>query len=116
MATIRILMQVVWCATVAGFAAWLCGRASDDVFITYRFARSLHSGQGLVFNPGERTFGISDPAVGIALAGLARLTGLEIPALGTGSVEPAPADPNSSVPGLALASATKSLTVVAGTD
>jgi arabinofuranosyltransferase len=33
---------------------------SDDAYISYRYARHLASGQGLVFNPGERVEGFSN--------------------------------------------------------
>ena len=33
---------------------------SDDAFISYRYARNLVSGQGLVFNPGERVEGYTN--------------------------------------------------------
>jgi hypothetical protein len=59
------------------------GQATDDIYITYRYAANLARGRGLVFNPGERVFGTSDPGVAVLLAGLHRATGLAIPMLGT---------------------------------
>jgi len=35
--------------------------AAEDAYITFRFARNLANGFGLVFNPGERVFGFSSP-------------------------------------------------------
>jgi hypothetical protein len=35
--------------------------ASEDAYITFRFARNLVAGNGLVFNPNERVFGFSSP-------------------------------------------------------
>jgi len=70
-------------ALLAGFAVRLAGRATDDMYITYRYAQNLAAGRGLVFNPGERIFGITDPGVAILLAGAHRATGLAIPLLGT---------------------------------
>lgn len=35
--------------------------ASEDAYITFRFARNLASGGGLVYNPGARVFGFSSP-------------------------------------------------------
>jgi hypothetical protein len=35
--------------------------ASEDAYITFRFARNLASGNGLVYNPGTRVFGFSSP-------------------------------------------------------
>jgi len=41
----------------------------DDAYITFRYARNLAQGQGLVFNPGERVFGCTTPLYGLLLAG-----------------------------------------------
>ncbi|HJX62366.1 MAG TPA: hypothetical protein VJ860_00265 [Polyangia bacterium] len=46
--------------------AWTC----DDAFISYRYAKHLVEGQGLVFNPGERVEGISNPLFTLLLAGM----------------------------------------------
>jgi hypothetical protein len=35
--------------------------AAEDAYITFRFARNLATGHGLVFNLGERVFGFSSP-------------------------------------------------------
>ncbi|HVP14617.1 MAG TPA: hypothetical protein VMS88_03675 [Terriglobales bacterium] len=35
--------------------------ASEDAYITFRYARDFASGFGLVYNPGERVFGFSSP-------------------------------------------------------
>lgn len=49
--------------------AWVC----DDAFISFRYAAHLVAGEGLVFNPGERVEGFSNPswttlmALGLAL-------------------------------------------------
>jgi hypothetical protein len=72
-----------WAALAALAVARLAGQAADDIYITYRYAYNLAHGRGLVFNPGERVFGVSDPGVAILLAGLHRVTGLPIPDLGT---------------------------------
>lgn len=48
----------------------------DDAFISYRYARNLASGAGLVMNPGERVEGISN-LPWTALLGLAAAAGLE---------------------------------------
>ena len=43
----------------------------DDAFISFRYARNLASGHGLVFNPGhERVEGFTNPLWVLALAGL----------------------------------------------
>ncbi len=46
---------------------------SDDAFITFRYARNLASGQGLVYNPGERVEGYTNFLEVVILAGLHRL-------------------------------------------
>lgn len=78
---------------LAGWAGWLgiagvvaarfAGRAGDDIYITYRYAYNLAHGRGLVFNVGERVFGVSDPGLALLLAGLHATTGAPIPILGT---------------------------------
>jgi hypothetical protein len=35
--------------------------ANEDAYITFRYARNLAAGEGLVYNPGERVFGVSSP-------------------------------------------------------
>ncbi len=35
--------------------------ASEDAYITFRYARNFASGNGLVYNPGERVMGFSSP-------------------------------------------------------
>ena len=43
--------------------AWLAEAAwflTDDAFISFRYARNLLEGNGLVFNPGERVEGYSN--------------------------------------------------------
>jgi len=65
------------------FVFKLGGTGQDDFFITYRYAQNLAHGDGLVFNPGERHFGVTEPGLALLLAGLHRLTGLPIPWLGT---------------------------------
>jgi hypothetical protein len=72
-----------WAALAVAVSARFAGQATDDIYITYRYAANLAHGRGLVFNPGERVFGTSDPGVALLLAGLHRATGLAIPVLGT---------------------------------
>ena len=49
--------------------------SAEDAFITFRYARNLASGQGLVYNPGEHVMGFTSPlwtvrnALGIAVIG-----------------------------------------------
>jgi hypothetical protein len=61
--------------------AWRPGPQLDDAYISYRYARNLVEGLGLVYNPGERVEGFTNPlwtllvAVGLAL-------GLDAPPIG----------------------------------
>lgn len=45
---------------LAAIAAWLVRFVQDDAFITYRYARNLARGEGLVFNEGERVEGYTN--------------------------------------------------------
>lgn len=79
----RIWFAVLALAAIAALWAWKTqGLALDDFFITYRYAWNLDHGRGLVFNPGERVFGLTCPAFGLLL-GLLGGTGAPIPALAT---------------------------------
>jgi hypothetical protein len=42
-------------------ASWLTRAPAEDAFITFRYARNLASGHGLVYNPGESVMGYSSP-------------------------------------------------------
>jgi len=42
---------------------------TDDAFITYRYARNLIEGKGLVYNPGERVLGTTTPLYTFLMAG-----------------------------------------------
>ena len=79
----RAAPLVAWTALAAALAWRFQGRAMDDMFITYRYADNLAAGRGLVFNPGERVFGLTEPGWGLLLGVLHRLTGIAIPTLGT---------------------------------
>ena len=69
-------------ALVLGAAALRGGpRAVDDAYITFRYARNLAEGAGLVYNAGERVLGTSAPLFALILAALRLLTGAAIPAL-----------------------------------
>ena len=74
---------ITWLALAGLFVTKLGGGGQDDMFITYRYARSLAQGEGLVFNSGERHFGATEPGMALLLAGVNRLTGIPIPWLGT---------------------------------
>lgn len=65
------------------FGLLVAGKAADDFFITYRYAFNLAHGEGFVFNPGERVFGLTNPGFGLLLAGLTLLTRVPIHLLGS---------------------------------
>jgi hypothetical protein len=81
----RWLPALLVLLSLAAFLAEACPAPAqtDDAYISYRYARSLVEGQGLVFNPGERVEGMTNllwtllVAAGMALGG-------EGPALGYG--------------------------------
>ncbi|MCJ7483445.1 MAG: hypothetical protein MUO31_10815 [Thermodesulfovibrionales bacterium] len=50
----------------------------DDPFITYRYAKNLNSGLGLVYNRGEKVFGTSTPLYAIILAILYKIVNVFI--------------------------------------
>jgi hypothetical protein len=48
-------------------------RGIDDSYITFRYARNLLAGLGLVYNSGERVLGTTTPVYTLLMAGLASL-------------------------------------------
>ena len=78
-----IAAALLWAGIAAAFGSRLAGHAADDFYITYRYAWNFAAGQGLVFNPGERVFGLTDPGAGLLLGALHALTRIPIPVLGT---------------------------------
>jgi hypothetical protein len=48
---------------------------NDDAYITFRYSRSLASGHGPYFNPGEHVEGYTNPLLMLLLAGIYRLGG-----------------------------------------
>ncbi|MCB1054955.1 MAG: hypothetical protein KDD11_05515, partial [Acidobacteria bacterium] len=76
-------LLALWVLIAALFAYRLAGQALDDVFITYRYARSFAEGQGLVFNPGERVFGTTAPGWALVLGTLSWLLHVPVNVLGT---------------------------------
>ncbi len=61
----RSLLSLACIAIAAIFAyeLWLfSGHLIDDTFISLRYARNLAEGHGLVFNPGERVEGFTNPS------------------------------------------------------
>jgi hypothetical protein len=79
----RLAAALLWGLVALAWACKLQGRAQDDLYVTYRYAHNLAAGQGFVFNPGERVFGLTEPGLGLLLALAHRLTGVAIPWLGT---------------------------------
>ena len=53
------LSFLLWLAPLGWIAAFASG-LTDDAFISFRYARNLLEGQGLVFNPGERVEGYTN--------------------------------------------------------
>lgn len=77
-----MVLGLVW-AVLAGAVVRSGIRPQDDMFITFRYAWNLVHGQGFVFNPGERVFGLTNPGLGLTLALLGGLTRIPIHVLGT---------------------------------
>ncbi len=50
-------------------------RTIDDAYITYRYARNLLSGHGMVYNPGEPVLGTSTPLYTLIMSGAGALSG-----------------------------------------
>ena len=73
----------LWGLMAAVFVQRLAGRSLDDFFITYRYAWNLAQGNGFVFNPGERVYGVTEPGMVFWLAFWHRLTGVPVHWLGT---------------------------------
>lgn len=78
----RWTVLAVWATLAARIALHCAGLTADDVYITYRYAHNLGEGRGLVFNPGERVFGATEPGVALVLGGLHAATGLPVDRLG----------------------------------
>lgn len=53
-----LLAVLLFLSHASAYRAW----DEDDAYISFRYARHLAEGQGLVFNPGERVEGYSNPA------------------------------------------------------
>ena len=71
-------------AVVALLARILTGpHAIDDAYITFRYARNLAEGLGLVYNPGEWVLGTTAPLWAVLLAGGYKLGFTDLPWLAT---------------------------------
>lgn len=55
--------------------------AYDDAYITFRYARNLARGLGMVYNPGERVLGTTTPLWTVILAAFYRLGLHDLPSL-----------------------------------
>ncbi len=69
-----------WLALVPALLAFLARllpgpRIVDDAYITFRYARNLTAGYGLVYNPGEPVLGTTTPLYTGLLAGLSAVLG-----------------------------------------
>ncbi|MFT7678728.1 MAG: arabinofuranosyltransferase [Planctomycetota bacterium] len=56
-----LLLALAACLGLASLALFLDAGPVDDDFICYRYARNLLRGEGLVFNPGQRVEGFTNP-------------------------------------------------------
>ena len=69
------LVPLILLAMARGVYAWRIPLAGEDAYITFRYARELVAGHGLVFNLGERVMGFTSPlwtlwtALGVRLIG-----------------------------------------------
>lgn len=80
-----VLLALAVCVGLVQFALFLDAGPVDDEFICYRYARNLVRGEGLVFNPGQRVEGFTNPlwvllhgvgqALGVAPVVLTRVLG-----------------------------------------
>lgn len=79
-----VLFITLFLGVFVAYGLW--GYSYDDNFITYRYAKNLLNGDGLVYNPNEFVFGSSAPGYALLLAGLSYLTqpfGLQVHHWGT---------------------------------
>ena len=78
----RWAVLLAWSALGAGLVARQRGWTADDVYITYRYARNFARGLGLVFNPGQRVFGDTEPGAALLLGAGHALTHVPVDLLG----------------------------------
>jgi hypothetical protein len=72
----RLLRVELLIAALAIAARLLPGpRTIDDAYITFRYSQNLLSGDGLIYNPGERVLGTTTPVYALLMAGVALLQG-----------------------------------------
>ena len=73
--TIYLLLSLPW-LVLLGYLTHVTWFLTDDAFISFRYARNLLEGRGLVFNPGEYVEGYSNFLWVLELAALWGLFGL----------------------------------------
>ncbi len=76
-------MTAAWAGWTLWAAVRTAGELSDDAFITLRYAENFARGNGLVFNPGERVFGCTEPLLAMLLGAARWVLGLPLPILAT---------------------------------
>lgn len=76
MRTRRSFHPIVLIMVLTLLARWIPGpRTIDDAYITFRYARNLLAGNGLVYNPGETVLGTTTPVYALLLAAIGAFTG-----------------------------------------
>ncbi len=73
--TLRKVLPLLLVALALTFRILPGSRPVDDSFITYRYARNILSGNGFVYNPGERVMGTTTPLFTFLMVALGALTG-----------------------------------------
>ncbi|MGH8104038.1 MAG: hypothetical protein ACREJQ_05920 [bacterium] len=63
--------------TLAFYSLWKF--AADDAYITFRYARNLALGRGLVYNAGEHVLGTTSPFFAILLAAISKFVPVDMP-------------------------------------
>lgn len=70
----QLVVPGAWAVLTLVGAVVASERLPDDMFISFRYAWNLVHGEGFVFNPGERVFGLTNPGHALGLALLHGLT------------------------------------------
>lgn len=71
-------LPVAWAVVAVAWSVRAAGHIPDDMYITFRYAWNLAHGEGFVFNPGERVFGLTNPGHGLVLALLHAVTRIPV--------------------------------------
>lgn len=80
---VLLTVTFVWALLTVAWLWKLGGRTQDDFYISFTYARNLVEGNGFVFNPGERVFGLTNPGFTLLLALLHVVTSVPIHLLGS---------------------------------